>query len=82
MATNTLLESPVWKHFEKEARRQGEDPIDLVTKYMNECLEVWEDEALDEEISRDVQRSGYTEDDAVEIVRQYRQEKKNQRVSS
>ena len=82
MATNTLLDSPVWKQFEEEARRQGENPVDLVTKYMNECIEVWEDEALDEEISRDVQQSGYREDDAVEIVRQYRQEKKNQRVSS
>jgi hypothetical protein len=82
MSTNTLIESPVWKHFEEEARRQGEDPVDLVTKYMNECLEVWEDEALDEEISRDVQQSGYTEDDAVEIVRHHRQEKSRERVSS
>jgi hypothetical protein len=38
--------------------------------------EIAEDEALDDEISRDAQRSGYTEDDAVEIVRQYRLEKK------
>jgi hypothetical protein len=82
MATNTLIDLPVWKQFEEEARRQGADPVDLVTKYMNECIEVWEDEALDDEISNDVQKSGYTEDDAVEIVRQYRQEKKNQRVSS
>jgi hypothetical protein len=60
----------------------GDDPVDLVTKYMNECLEVWEDEALDEEISSEVQKCDYSEDDAVEIVRQYRMEKKNQRVSS
>ena len=82
MAMNTLIDSPVWKQFEEEARRQGADPVDLVTKYMNECIEIWEDEALDDEISSDVQQSGYTEDDAVDIVRQYRQEKKNQRVSS
>jgi hypothetical protein len=82
MATNALIDSPVWKQFEEEARRKGADPVDLVTKYMNECIEVWEDEALDEEISRDVQQSGYTEGDAVDIVRQYRQEKKNHRVSS
>jgi hypothetical protein len=37
--------------------------------------EVAEDEALDEEIRRDVQGSGYREEDAVEIVRQYRREK-------
>lgn len=82
MATSTLTESPVWKHFEEAARRQGADPVDLITKYMNECLEVWEDEALDEEISRDVQQSGYAEDDAVGIVRRYRREKSNQRVPS
>jgi hypothetical protein len=82
MATNTLTESPVWKHFEEEARRQGEDPVDLITKYMNECLEIWEDEALDEEIRADAQKSGYTEDDAVELVRQYRQEKGSRSVPS
>ena len=72
----------MWKHFEEEARRQGEDPVDLVTKYMNECLEVWEDEALDEEITADAQKSSYTEDDAVELVRQYRQEKGSRSVPS
>jgi hypothetical protein len=41
---------------------------------LKECLEVWEDEALDEEISREVQKSEYTEEDAVEKVRQYRQD--------
>jgi hypothetical protein len=37
--------------------------------------EVAADEALDEEISRDAQRSGYREEDAVEIVREYRRER-------
>jgi hypothetical protein len=82
MATNTLIDSPVWKQFEEKARRQGKDPVDLVTCYMNECLEVWEDEALDEEISRDVQRSSFAEEDAVEIVRRYWQDKRDQRVTS
>lgn len=81
MVTNALIDSPVWKQFEEKARQQGEDPVALVTNYMNECLEIWEDEALDEEISRDVQKSDYTEDDAVEIVRQYREEKRNRRVT-
>ena len=82
MSTNTLLESPVWKQFEDEARRHNADPVELVAKYINECLEIWEDEALDDEISRDVQKSGYTEDDAVKIVQQYRQQKRDPRVSS
>jgi hypothetical protein len=37
--------------------------------------EITEDEALDEEIGRDARESGYREEDAVEIVRQYRREK-------
>ena len=37
--------------------------------------EVAADEALDEEIRRDAQRGGYREEDAVEIVRTYRQER-------
>ena len=50
----------------------------LLNEWMREQLEIWEDEKLDQEIKRDVQRSGYTEDDAVELVRQYRREKKQQ----
>jgi hypothetical protein len=34
------------------------------------------DEAFDKEISREAQRSGFREEDAVEIVRQYRRDKK------
>lgn len=34
-----------------------------------------EDEALDEEVSREAQKSGHREDDAVEVVRNYRREK-------
>jgi hypothetical protein len=37
--------------------------------------EITEDEALDEEISRDAQKTGYREEDAVEVVRNYRREK-------
>jgi hypothetical protein len=40
--------------------------------------EIAEDEVLDEEISHDAQRSGHTEEGAVELVREYRREKKNE----
>ena len=39
--------------------------------------EIAEDETLDKEIGRDARKSGYREDDAVEIVRQYRREKRD-----
>lgn len=42
---------------------------------MRECLEVWEDQKLDEEIRREAQRSGYREEDSVEIVRRHRSDK-------
>ena len=43
---------------------------------MRECLEVWEDQKLDVEISRQAQASGLAEADAVKIVRRHRLEKK------
>ncbi len=66
----------VWKKFEKAARRHRRDPARLLNAYVRECLEVWEAQELDEQIRREAQKSGYTEDDAVEILRQYRREKR------
>lgn len=72
--------SPLWEQFQAEARKHRRNPARLVAEYMRECLEIWEDEKLDEEIRADVQKyarkHGLTEDDAVEFVRQYRREKK------
>jgi len=42
---------------------------------MRERLEIWEDQQLDQKIRRDAQRSGYREQYAVQIVRQYRRQK-------
>ena len=76
MTTKTIDESPVWKQFETEAKKRRRNPVKLALDLLKEQIEIWEDEALDREISRDVQKSGYAEDDAVELVRQYRREKK------
>ena len=70
-----LISSPLWERFRKAARERRRDPARLLTDYMRECLETWEDQNLDEEIRRDAQASGYREEDAVELVRQYRREK-------
>ena len=75
MAEAKILDAALWEQFEQAARAHGEDPVALVHGYLRECVEIWEHTDLDEEIRRDVQRSGYREDDAVEIVRQYRREK-------
>lgn len=76
MTTKTIDESPVWKQFEAEAKKRRRNPVNLVLELLKEQVEIWEDEKLDEEIRKDAQKSGYTEDDAVELVRQLRREKK------
>jgi hypothetical protein len=81
MTTKTIDESPVWKQFETEAKKRRRNPVKLVLELIKEQVEIWEDEGLDEEIRKDAQKSGYTEDDAVELVRQYRREKKERAAS-
>jgi hypothetical protein len=77
MTTKAIDESPVWKQFETEAKKRRRNPVKLALDLIKEQIEIWEDETLDREISHDAQKSGYTEDDAVELVRQYRREKKD-----
>ncbi|MGH9844317.1 MAG: Fic family protein, partial [Blastocatellia bacterium] len=54
----------------------------VTTPAGREFLEIQEDRQLDEEIQAEARGSGYEEEDAVEIVRQYRRKKKGQRVAS
>ena len=76
MSSQLLTESPLWKEFRAAARRRQRDPTRLLSEYMRECLEVWEDQKLDVEISRQAQASGLAEADAVKIVRRHWLEKK------
>lgn len=82
MAKDSLSVIPLWDQFQKAARQRGRSPVRMLTAYMRERLESWEDQRLDEEIRRDTQRSGYREEDAVEIVRRYRQEERKRRAAS
>jgi hypothetical protein len=81
MEKNTLSDSPLWKEFQKAAPAKRRNPVRLLTEYMRECIEIWEDQKLDEEIQRDARHSGFREDDAVDIVRAHRLEKKGQRAA-
>ena len=78
MKNESLTDTPIWEEFEKAARRHRLNPTQLLTEFMQEWLETWELEKLFKEMRRDARKSGYSEDDAVEIVRQYRSEKKQQ----
>ena len=74
MAGDYPTELPLWEQFEKAAREHRRSPTRLLTDYMRECLEMWDDQKLDQEMQRDAQAGGLHEDDAVEIVKQYRRE--------
>ena len=74
MMLDTTRDLPLWSDFEEAARRHRRDPAGLLNDYMRECLETWEAQALDVEIREDL-REGPSEDEAEEIVRQYRREK-------
>ncbi len=75
MTMKTLNDLTIWKQFEAEAKKRRRNPVKIVTDLLKEQMEIWEDESLDREISFEAQRSEYAEDDAVELVRQYRREK-------
>ena len=57
----------------KRARPQS---CALTTDHVREYLEICEDQQLDEEIRYEAQRSGYCEEDAVQIVRRYRRQRR------
>ena len=79
MARNPSLNSPLWEHFQKAARRRRCNAVRLLNEYMRERLEIWEDQKLDEEIRRDARKRGHREQDAVKLVRQHRSESKEQK---
>lgn len=78
MKNESLTDTRIWEEFEKAARRHRRNPMEMLTDFMQERLETWELEKLFKELKRDARKSGYSEEDAVEIVRQYRLEKKQQ----
>lgn len=82
MAKDAVMGSPVWAQFEQAARAHRRNPVRLLTAYMAECLEGWEDQKLDAEMQRDARRSGCRERAAVAVVRQHRREKQRRRAAS
>lgn len=82
MAKDIFSESPVWEQFQEAARQRRRNPVRLLTGYMRECLEIWEDQKLDEQIRREAQSGDYHERDAVKIVRQYRHEKREKSAAA
>lgn len=76
MKQENIFDAALWEEFQKEARKRRLSPVRVAAELLRERLEIWEDEKLLTEMRRDARRSGYTEEDAVALVRQYRLEKK------
>jgi len=82
MTLEGLIQSDLWREFEEYARSRRRQPARLLAELMREQLEIAADVALNDEIRREVQKSGYEEKDAVKIVREYRAEKRKRRAAS
>lgn len=67
-----LLQSDLWREFEQAARVKRRRPVELLADVIADFLEAQKGAALFDDIERDLQRTGYTEDDAVELVKAYR----------
>ena len=82
MKEQITIDTELWQEFENAAKKHRRNPLKLITEYIRETLEIWEDQKLDKEIQTEAQKSGYTEDDAVDLVKKYRVEKKNRYAST
>lgn len=71
-AIDTLIQSELWREFEKTARSKRRRSIELLADVIADFLETQEGIGILEEMKRDIRATGYSEDDAVEIVKRYR----------
>jgi hypothetical protein len=70
------LNSQLWEQFEQAAQEQRRQPLQLLQQVLQEYLAIYQDEKLFRQMQREARRSGYREEDAVELVRQARQHKR------
>ena len=76
LTIDTLIESNLWNEFEKAAREKRRRPVELLADVIADFLETQEGVAIFDDLERDIGQAGYTEDDAVEIVKTYRSSRK------
>ncbi len=70
------LNSQLWEQFEQAAQEQRRKPLQLLQQVVQEYLAIYQDEKSFRQMQREARRSGYREEDAVELVRQARQHKR------
>jgi hypothetical protein len=72
LTLDILIQSELWREFEKAARGKRRRPVELLAEVLADFLETQEGVTIFDDLERDISRTGYTEDDAVEIVKTYR----------
>ncbi len=75
MTNAEVFKTDLWREFEAAARAEKQNPLKILTELMSDYIESRADSALFDEIAEEGFKSGYTEDDAVELVRQARLER-------
>jgi len=76
MTATVQLDMDLWNKFTRLAQQKRKRPDRLLEKLITEYLEVQNDLQLDEAIRQQVGKSGFKERDAVALVKQCRQTKK------
>ena len=74
---DTLIQSKLWREFEKTARSKRRRPVELLADVIADFLEAQEGVGILDDIQADMRRTGYTEADAVEIVKSYRSSRRH-----
>lgn len=67
MKEQITIDAELWREFESAAKQKRRNPLKLLADFMRESLEIWERQKTDREIHNEAQKSGDTEDDAVEL---------------
>lgn len=72
LTMDTLIQSDLWREFEKTAHDKRRRPVALLADVIADFLETQEGTAVFDAIERDLRHTEYTEDDAVALVKAYR----------
>jgi hypothetical protein len=72
LTMDILIQSDLWREFEKTAHGKRRRPVALLVDVIADFLETQEGTAVFDDIERDLHHTGYTEDNAVALVKAYR----------
>lgn len=77
MTATIQLNRELWVKFSGLAQQKRKRPDRLLENLIAEYLSMQKDLQLDEAIRRQARKSGFKENDAVQLVQQYRQTKRS-----